>query len=460
MTGPLLLNASDLAALDARRNPAHRGRACHAAEKGLFFGLRGKVYSCCFNKIHLLGIYPRDSIDQIWHGQALAQQRQALDLGDMSLGCGGCFDLVKARNLAAAPIRLYDRVADGRRGMPAKMDFELVNTCNLECIMCRGEFSSLIRKNREQLPPIDSPYDAAFFDQLEPYIPHLRHSTFLGGEPLLVPQYQDLWDRMAELNPQMTIGLQTNGTVLSRRIKALLERIDFEISVSIDSLDPVTYGAIRKNGNLPQVLRNLGHFRDYAKLRNRRVGVVMCPMQQNWREMPHFVEFCNEHGLILNFTKVESPAHCSLLSLPAAALQQIVAELSAFSPAQGTELEAANRRTYLDQLAQIQKWQAAADRREKAGIGHQPRDFEEFMEHVGANLRAAGRHGAPECEALQREIEGKLRYVLDRAGERGLRAVAEQRMILIQPDLVIRSVQSLSAEELLPLFSAYVMPLE
>ena len=460
MTGPLLLDATDLAALDARRNPAHRGRACHAAEKGLFFGLRGKVYSCCFNKIHLLGVYPRDSIDQIWHGQAVAQQRQALDLGDMSLGCGGCFDLVKARNLAAAPIRLYDRVADSRQGTPAKMDFELVNTCNLECIMCRGEFSSSIRENREQLPPIESPYDAAFFDQLEPYIPHLRSSTFLGGEPLLVPQYLDLWDRMVELNPGMTIGLQTNGTVLSRRIKALLERIDFEISVSIDSLDPATYGLIRKNGNLPQVLRNLQHFRDYARLRNRRVGVVMCPMQQNWRELPNFVEFCNQQGLVLNLTKVETPAHCSLLSLPAATLEHIVAELSQYEPPQSNPLELSNRRTYLDQLGQMAEWQATAKRREQAGIRHQPRDFDEFVEQIGSRLRAGGRHSLSECEALQREIKTKLRYLLDRAGEQGLGAVAEQQLILIAPELLIRSVPGLKAEELLPLFSAYVMPLE
>lgn len=50
--------------------------------------------------------------------------------------------------------------------------------------MCRGEFSSTIRKNREGLPPIDSPYDAAFFDQVEEFIPHLQSSRFSRREQL------------------------------------------------------------------------------------------------------------------------------------------------------------------------------------------------------------------------------------------------------------------------------------
>jgi MoaA/NifB/PqqE/SkfB family radical SAM enzyme len=47
---------------------------------------------------------------------------------------------------------------------PSMLELELNNTCNLECVMCIGELSSSIRKNREKLPAIRSPYDEAFVE--------------------------------------------------------------------------------------------------------------------------------------------------------------------------------------------------------------------------------------------------------------------------------------------------------
>jgi MoaA/NifB/PqqE/SkfB family radical SAM enzyme len=66
------------------------------------------------------------------------------------------------------------------------MELEIENTCNLECVMCIGELSSAIRKNRDKLPPIKSPYNEAFVEQLEEFIPHLKELRFNGGEPFLI----------------------------------------------------------------------------------------------------------------------------------------------------------------------------------------------------------------------------------------------------------------------------------
>lgn len=460
MSHPLHLDANDWAALNARRDAYQRHRACHAAEKGLFFGLRGRVFSCCFNKSHLLGTYPQDSIRDIWRGSAVALQRHALRMGDFSLGCAACLDGVKARNLEAVVLRQYDRFAAHNGAMPAKMDFELFNTCNLECIMCRGEFSSSIRENRENLPPIDSPYGPAFFDEVEAYIPSLKSSTFLGGEPFLIRQYVDLWDRMATLNPKMAISVQTNCTVLNKRIKDLMERIDFDVSVSIDSLVPDTYARIRKNGNLAQVMQNLRYFRDYMKRRGGRLTLVFCPMQQNWQELPALLAFCNEWDIAMMFATVESPPQCSLTTLSAEALDGIVGELRNCEAPDGTSLQAANRRMYLDQLAQLSAWANTARLRETTGRTRPPQDFAEFIEHIEQALLASGLHGRERCRAERDAIEAKLRFVLDHAAGQGRRAEAEARMIGFPPELIIRSIVPLSKEALLPLFSAYVMPLD
>lgn len=452
----------DMRALNARRTWRQGRRVCHVPEKGLFFGLRGNVYSCCFNKGHLLGTYPAQGVAQIWEGAQAAALRKAIRDRDLSLGCGGCHALVKARNINALPILSYDRFADDNGGWPAKMDFELFNTCNLECIMCRGEFSSSIRKNREGLPPIDSPYDAAFFDQLEPYIPHLRNSHFLGGEPFLIPQYVDLWERIAHLNPDMSVSVQTNCTVLNQRTKDLLGRMRFDISVSIDSVHRDNYARIRVNGNWDRVLEHLRFFRDYTRQRGTLLTMAYCPMPQNWHELHDAVAFANTWGMQLMFTTVETPSECSLAVLPAARLAEVVAGLRSHAPAlpQGNPVERQNRQSYLDLLGQVEFWQVQAQQRAAAGMAEGVQDIAAYIARIERVLRDEGGHSQAEAARLSREIGDKLRYILDVAAQHGRREEAERKLVATAPELVIRSVPGLEKEALVELFQQFVLPME
>lgn len=455
----LYLNRADVRALNARRIGREKRRVCHIPEKGLYFGLRGQIFSCCYNKSYVLGTYPEHSIREIWEGKALKQQRRAIKKWDMALGCQGCYELIKSQNFNALPLKNYDRFAPRNRRFPAKMDFELFNTCNLECIMCRGEFSSTIRKNREGLPPIDSPYDAAFFDQVEEFIPHLQSSHFLGGEPFLIPQYVDLWERMSEINPKMAVSVQTNCTVLNQRVKDILERMDFHISVSIDSVDATNYAFIRKHGQLDRVLENLRYFREYTHRRGTLLTLAFCPMPQNWRELPMIVDFCNEWGMPLMFTTVESPPSCSLSALNFAQLSEIEAYLQPHLHPLNTPLERQNRQTYLDQIQQIRYWKEAARSKELAGIDQKPTNFNELIQQIRQVMGLTSGMSAAELDQAVRDIETKLRFVLNYATHRGQGAEAEAKMIATQPELIIRSVPGLTEQELLGLFSSFVMPM-
>jgi len=454
------LDRADLKALNVRRTWRQRRRVCHVPEKGLFFGLRGNVYSCCFNKSYVLGTYPQQSIQEIWNGALLKQQRKAIKQCDLALGCQGCHALIKSRNINALPILSYDRFARRNRGYPAKMDFELYNTCNLECIMCRGEFSSTIRKNREGLPPIESPYDTAFFDQVEEFIPHLLNSHFLGGEPFLIPQYVDLWERMAALNPRMSVSVQTNCTILNQRTKDLLERMQFDISVSIDSISPENYAVIRKNGQWDRVLENLRYFRDYTRRRGTLLTMAFCPMPQNWHELPQVVDFCNEWEMPLMFTTVESPPECSLSPLPSAKLAEIEHHLrSQFHP-ETTALQRQNRQSYQDQITQIAAWRVAAADRELAGLSAPAQNFAEYIAQIEGLIAHEGNHTALEAKQMAAAIAAKLQFVLDAAADNGQGDAATAKMIATAPALVIRSVPGLQKEELLALFKSFVMPIE
>src|SRR5690606_7989241 len=139
-----------------------------------------------YNRDVLLGTYPENTIDEIWNGKNAQLLREYMQHNDLSFGCQHCkyfFDKGKFSNLK--PL-VFDKYSDIKNiHFPQVMEFEMSNVCNYECQMCSGEVSSLIRKNRDNLPPIDVPYDSEFVKQLDPYIPHLKEAKFFGGEPFL-----------------------------------------------------------------------------------------------------------------------------------------------------------------------------------------------------------------------------------------------------------------------------------
>ncbi len=453
-----LLDEADVAALNARRAMAARTQACHAPQNALFFGLRGQVFACCFAKTHPAGTWPQQSIREIWDGVRLRRQREAVAAWDLSGGCRPCHTLVRSRNLSNLPLLNYDDLARDAPALPLRMDFELFNTCSLECIMCRGEFSSAIRRNREQLPPIPSPYDATFFAELDEFLPTLRRAHFLGGEPFLVAEYADLWERMASVNPSLAVSVQTSGAVLDRRMREALTGLRMSVSVSIDSIDPVTYESIRKNARFDRVLEHVGWFREYTRQRGTSLTMSYCPMPQNWRELPDVVAFANRWQMPLFFNAVEMPAECSLQALPAEELAEVAEVLGRYQPESGNPLERQNGQALLDLIGQIRGWAAAAAGKAARGIAAPPADIEEYLARVRRSLADAG--SGDDVETTAREIEDRLRWVLAQAALRGRGVAAESRLVAIPPEIVCRSLPGLEREEALRLFEAFVMPLD
>ena len=326
---------------------------CHAPFNNLFFGNRGTVMACCANKTHVLGSFPEQSIKEIWQGEKANELRLAVQKGDYTKGCMGCGILYQNGNYSSMPSTAYDNHPTGNTDWPKRFEFEITNTCNLECVMCTGEYSSSIRERRERKPPLYDPYDGKFIEQLKPFIPHLYSARFIGGEPFLIPRYFDIWEMMMEMNPAIQIFIQTNGTILNTRVKRLLEKLQVSISVSIDSLQPETYELIRVNGNLPQTLGNITFLSNYCREKQTQFSLSFCPMVNNWKEIPDMISFANKHNATVFYNTVYYPAHLSLKNLPKENLLEVVEFLEASIPAAGNELEIQNLKTYNDQIREI-----------------------------------------------------------------------------------------------------------
>lgn len=251
---------------------------------------------------------------------------------------------------------------------PRALEFELSNICNLECAMCFGEFSSLIRKNRDQLPALPMYYDDAFVDQLEPFLPHLWDAKFFGGEPFLVPIYYDIWERMIQINPNTIIHITTNGTVLNEKVKRVLEKLNVVLILSIDSFEKETYEAIRKNANYDRVMENMKYFEKVAKEKQTLLNLAVCPMTLNWREIPRIVQYCNEKEIYIYFNTVWYPYELSIRSLSTAELKEVNAFYDTFSWSKGNNVENHNITAFQSYVNQVKKWQEMAIESETASV--------------------------------------------------------------------------------------------
>lgn len=296
---------------------------CQAPSINMYFSWEGKVIACCFNQRYIIGHYPEQSIDEIWNSEKIKELRESLKKYDLSNGCSACKnDLINSNYTSSNALR-FDEYQIG--DYPKMMEFQLGNTCNLACVMCNEHLSSTIRKNRAHLPPLPMKYDAAFVKQLEPYIAHLKFTNFSGGEPFLIDIYYDIWDLIVAKNPTCIIKITTNATVLNNRVKNLLQIGNFDITISLDSLIPEKYEAIRIGANFNRVMENIAVFSDYCN-NNTRLNINFCPMADNWEEIPNFFEFCNKINASIYFSIVYDPYNKSIQRLSIQELHAIISQ--------------------------------------------------------------------------------------------------------------------------------------
>ncbi len=450
----------ELIKYNEKRVPEARTMVCWAPIKSLYFGFRGNTSVCCFNKIHVVGKYPDLTIREIWNSAKRKEITQRLAQNDFSLGCMGCEELIVAENFKALPAKNFDSLPVLRTGFPSKMDFELSNECNLECLMCRGEFSSSIRKNREKLPPIKSAYDSDFVDQLEEFIPYLENSHFLGGEPFLVPIYLNIWERMVAINPKIRISIQTNGTILTNRIKHIINSMNFDIAVSIDSIIEENYRIIRKNGEWKKVLSNIHFFREYCREKGTHFHISYCPMIQNWKELPDVVKFANELDCNIFFNTVFHPKSCSINSLSSTEISKIVAFLSKSNLQSNTTIQKENKLSFLQVVSHFELWQKEALEREKL-INQTGKivDLETYFAGLKLYINENSDIVPKEQQATIEDIEAKLNYIVSVASENNLHETATQRIIEMDYKTVVQSLPQIDREHALYLFKSFVTPL-
>ncbi len=309
---------------NAARGRSHSRHICHAPFTNMYFNVHGDCAPCWLTFLDP-DHYPDKSVREIWFGNKFQDIRNHLMKYDLSHRCSVCLKNLQSGNYTSLLARAYDGNEIGK--YPAMLELELSNTCNLECVMCVGELSSSIRKNRERLPPLPSPYDDNFADQLEEFIPHLKELRFNGGEPFLIDLVYKIFEKVERLNPGLKIVIATNGTVLNNRVKTWLQKMNIHINFSLDSLTPGIYETIRVNAKFSRVMEHFRFYHNYIRQNNRILCIMVNPMRNNWHEMPEFIRFSNKHDVNIWFNTIHRPIEWAIWSLQHDELEKVYATL-------------------------------------------------------------------------------------------------------------------------------------
>jgi cyclic pyranopterin phosphate synthase len=168
----------------------------------------------------------------------------------------------------------------------------VTDRCDLRCVYCMAEDMTFLPKadvlSLEELERI-----SAAFIRLG-----TRKIRITGGEPLVRRNVMSLFDglgaRLGEGLDELTVT--TNGTQLARHAGALVAAGVRRINVSLDTLDPATFRAITRWGDIDRTLDGITAARD-AGLAIKINAVAMKGVNED--TLDDMVEWCGQQGFDL-----------------------------------------------------------------------------------------------------------------------------------------------------------------
>jgi MoaA/NifB/PqqE/SkfB family radical SAM enzyme len=328
--------------------------ACYAPFVSLYLDQFGNAIVCCQNREHVLGNIETDSLHDIWNGKQIQILRESLRTNDLRKGCAFCEKQFLMKNPTGHFMKRFDHFAVPTEAppFPKLIEFSVSNTCNLECIMCNGDWSSSIRTRREKRSPMKKVYGDRFFEELREFLPHLERAYFYGGEPFLEHEAFRIWDMMVELGLETPCMVTTNGTTLNKKVERVIEKLPFSFSLSLDGITKETFESIRRNAKFDEVIENFKRFHRYCQERGTQVALSHCLMVQNWHEFGDYLLFADEWQAEVWVNTVSWPREVSLYALPTDRLAEVVDKLESQDSQYRSSL-GLNRQVWVDELQRL-----------------------------------------------------------------------------------------------------------
>ena len=235
-------------------NEKNKDVICAAPWSHLYMDTAGLVRPCCTSDI-IYGDSNISSVTDIWHSPTAIKFRTDLLEGKVQPACEFCYKQEKYSGYSLRTMlnQLYSETIsdDITPDMVIKyLDIRSSNLCNMACIMCGSEYSSLwyddeIKLNKN--PAVSGKFinitketenniiDSILSDKIDLVY-------FAGGEPLITPYHYQLIEKLISMGISNDINLRYNTNLSTLKYKKidLAERWSHfksvEIAASIDMI--------------------------------------------------------------------------------------------------------------------------------------------------------------------------------------------------------------------------------
>lgn len=201
------------------------------------------------------------------------------------------------------------------------------NECNLRCHYCfeesmRNNCLTPINRIREDFDKFLDNYFDDFIDQLIAINTKLNRKetdiTFHGGEPLLIGA--ELFEKaliMIRKRPNMTIGIQTNGTLIDDKIIELLKKYQVNVGISLDG-PRYMHDVYRKNFGGGNTYDGIMNAIDKLKANGVMVGALATVTDVTLNYPEEFYKFFAEQKIPFSFNPCfierDATSSCSVLN--------------------------------------------------------------------------------------------------------------------------------------------------
>ncbi len=263
-----------------------------------------------------------DSNINPFDNEGLQMLRESLLTGNLRPMCRNCFfvpdtkiSTTEFRKILKAYISSRNRGIDVENTDLSKvhaynwMAISFTNRCNLSCIYC-------VQSTQKYTNPffkMEFPYEYAR-QTLELFAQEGidKLSTCVEGEGTLYPHWYELISEFHKKNPQVILAMTTN---LNRKynddeISLLAEYT--ELDVSVDSVDPVVYAELRRNGRLELLLDNVEKVQKRVKelgIAGPRITFHTVLSNKTWQSLTGLYEYAFERGIGINVGNYERRAN-------------------------------------------------------------------------------------------------------------------------------------------------------
>jgi radical SAM protein with 4Fe4S-binding SPASM domain len=246
---------------------------CAAPWRGLHITPQGDVKTCCAGYSPRLGKLNNSTITEIINSNELKEIRQSIKNGVPHSYCKNC---VTDEKFGTSERNWHNNTnpeftpatADINEHIPALIDVRWNTTCNLSCNYC-DSYASSKWANIKKIPvvPATRKYYTEVCDYINNYRDQIRRVALVGGEPLLLPENEDLLDVLPDncllsIITNLSINLENNKV-----FKKLKSKTNVSWHISFENLgsqfEYVRHGAkweiLEKNIQTVLALQNVGH---------------------------------------------------------------------------------------------------------------------------------------------------------------------------------------------------------